>query len=137
MTDRHEPGNARDRSGSHPLTLDHRGISVVAAALCLLACSAPPRRLPVSPINHPWPQGRHVDTIETAGIDVDVVWVRSRHVEGMHSAMAAEGVLRRIGVELISRQRVFAAQELKLFRRHDQMQDTFLCTDRAVALGGP
>src|ERR1700730_13313893 len=51
----------------------------------------------------------------------------------MHSAMPAEGVLRRVGVELVGREFRLAPQQLELLRRDDQMQDALLCAHRAVA----
>jgi hypothetical protein len=73
------------------------------------------------------PQRRRIDPVETAGIDADLVRVRPWHIKGMHSAMLAEGVLRRVGVELIGREFQVAPRYLELLGRDDQMQDSLLC----------
>src|ERR1700691_234350 len=38
-------------------------------------------------------------------------------------------------IELVGRELALAAQQLEMFRRHDEMQKTLLGADRAVALG--
>src|SRR5882724_9622379 len=42
-----------------------------------------------------------IDIVEAAHIDVDLVRVGARHIERMHAAMLAEGVLRHAGVERV------------------------------------
>src|SRR5262245_5701045 len=73
--------------------------------------------------------------VEAAHIDVDLVRIGARHVERMDAAVFAKRVLCGPGVELIRRQIVRAADELEPFRRHDQMQKSFLGAYRAVAIG--
>ena len=51
--------------------------------------------------------------------------------------MAAERVLRGVGVELVSREVFLPLQQLELLGRHDQVQDPLFCADRAVALEQP
>ena len=51
----------------------------------------------------------------------------------MNSAEFAESVLGRPGVELLGRQVVLTAKQLKLLRRHDEMKKTLFRADRAVA----
>ena len=62
------------------------------------------------------------------------VRVGSRHIESVNTAMAAECVLGGPRVELVSGELVLAAQQLKMFRRDDEMQKTFFGADRTVAL---
>jgi hypothetical protein len=52
----------------------------------------------------------------------------------MNSAVFAECVFGRPGVELVARQIVLAAKQLELLRRYDKVKEALLCTDRAVAL---
>src|SRR5437016_3916361 len=52
----------------------------------------------------------------------------------MHAAVLTERVLCRPGIELVRGQLVLAAQQLEAFRRHDQMQNSFLGAYRAVAI---
>jgi hypothetical protein len=51
----------------------------------------------------------------------------------MNAAGGAERMLRRAGVEAVGRQRILAAEQFELLRRHDQMQKSLLATDRAIA----
>jgi len=67
---------------------------------------------------------RDIDAVEAARVDVDLVGVGARHVERMDAAGGAECVLRRAGIEPVGRQRILAADQLELFRRHDEMQKT-------------
>src|SRR6516165_4427051 len=67
-----------------------------------------------------------VDVVEAANVDAEFVRVGSRHVEGMNAAMAAECVLGGQRVELVGGELVLAAQQLKMFRRDDEMQKPFL-----------
>src|SRR3981189_2207761 len=76
---------------------------------------------------------REIDIVDAARIDVDLVRIGARHVERMDAANLAEGVLRDAGVEPVGREIVPAAEKLEALRRHDQMQDTLLGADRAVA----
>ena len=52
----------------------------------------------------------------------------------MHAAVLAEHVLCGLGVELVGGQIVLAADELEALRRHDQVQNSFLDADRAIAI---
>jgi hypothetical protein len=54
----------------------------------------------------------------------------------MHTAHFAKRVLRRLGAELIGRERILAAQAFELLRRHDQMQEALHAAERAVAIDG-
>lgn len=76
-----------------------------------------------------------VDAVETAHIDVDLIGIGARHVERMNAAGGAEGVLRRAGIEAVCRQHLLAAEQFELLRRHDEMQESLLGADRAIALG--
>src|SRR3954453_7380702 len=76
----------------------------------------------------------NVDIVETAGVDVDLAGVRARHVEGMNAAMLAERVLRRLCVEFVGGEVVLAADELEALRRDDQVQNSLLDADRAIAI---
>ena len=67
-------------------------------------------------------------------VDVDLVRIGARHVKRMHPAVFAERVLGRPGVELVGRQVILTAKQLKLLRRHDEMKKTLFRADRAVAL---
>src|ERR1051326_3322039 len=80
-------------------------------------------------------QRGEVDAIKTADVDVDLVRIGTRHVERMHAAMLAEGVLRGLGAELIGRKLGLAAHAFELLRRHDQMQEALHAAERAVAIG--
>jgi hypothetical protein len=40
--------------------------------------------------------------------------MQPRRVEGVNAAIPAEGVLRGIGIELVGRQRILAAQQLEI-----------------------
>ena len=60
----------------------------------------------VVPFVNRWFFGEVIDTVEAADIDVDLVGVRARNIEGVDAAGRAERVLRRAGIEAIGRQRV-------------------------------
>jgi len=86
------------------------------------------------PVEGVRPDFCQVDVVEAANVDAEFVRVGSRHVEGMNAAMAAECVLGGQRVELVGGELVLAAQQLKMFRRDDEMQKTFFGADRTVAL---
>jgi hypothetical protein len=48
--------------------------------------------------------------------------------------MLAEGVLRRLGVEFVGREVVLAADELEALGRDNQVQNSLLDADRAIAI---
>jgi hypothetical protein len=74
-----------------------------------------------------------VDAVEAAHIDIDLVGIGTGHVERMNAAGGAERMPRRAGIETIGGERVFAAEQFELLRRHDQMQKPLLGADRAIA----
>src|SRR5262245_23147405 len=78
--------------------------------ICHLLPRHPPghRLLPILSIKRVRLDRRDIDIVETADIDVDLVGIGARHIEGMDAADRAEGVLGRAGIELISGQRVRA-----------------------------
>jgi len=86
------------------------------------------------PVERIRPDLCQVDVVEAANVDAELVRVRSRHIEGVNAAMAAECVLGGQRVELVGGELVLAAQQLKMFRRDDEMQKTFFGADRTVAL---
>lgn len=93
------------------------------------------RVLPVLAVERMYGQRSEIDTVKAADVDVNFVRVRAWDVKRMNAAGRAERVLGRAGVEPIGGQRIAAAQELELLRRHDQMQEALLGADRAVAAG--
>jgi len=93
------------------------------------------RVVPVSPVEAPQRDRREVDAVETAHVDVDLLRIGARHVERMNAAVPAEVMLRDASVEPVRRELSFATQELELLARHDQVKETLLGADRAVALG--
>src|SRR5262245_30908442 len=82
---------------------------------CFVTCHLLPRHLPghqllpILSVKRERLDRGDIEIIETADIDVDLVGIGARHIEGMDAADRAEGVLRRAGVELISGQCVRAA----------------------------
>src|SRR6516165_9544252 len=87
------------------------------------------------PVERIRPDLCQVDVVEAANVDAELFRVRSRHIESMNAAMAAECVLGGQRVELVGGELVLAAQQLEMFWRDDEMQKTFFGADRAVALG--
>src|SRR5215471_20207380 len=79
-------------------------------------------------------EARSVDIVEAARVDCDSVRLRPRDVERMHSAMRAECVLGHAGAKRIGRQRVLAAQQFEILRRHGEVKDALFRADRAIAL---
>jgi hypothetical protein len=86
-------------------------------------------------IEGPQRQSRYIYAIETAHVDVDLVRIGAGHVEGMNSADLAERVPGDFGVELVGGKIFLAAEKFEPFRRHNQVQKTFLPAHRAVAFG--
>ncbi len=93
------------------------------------------RMLPVPAVERVRLDRREIDALEAADVDVDLIGVGARDVEGVDAACGAERVLRRAGVKPIGRQRIGAAEKLEGVARHDQMQEALLGADRAVAFG--
>src|SRR5579864_7718857 len=92
----------------------------------------PPRHLlrdrvfPIASVEMVQLESGEIDTIETANVDVDLIRIGARNVERMDAASRAEGVLGRAGVELISRQRILAAEQFERVRHHDEVQKALL-----------
>src|SRR5262249_18300331 len=89
-----------------------------AADLDIAARSSPGRallhgRLPVAAVERFRRERGEVDVVEAARVDVDLVGIGARHVERMHAAVPAEGVLGGAGVELVGGEIVLAAEELE------------------------
>lgn len=59
--------------------------------------------------------------------------MRTRHVKRFHAALFAKPMLCRAGVETIFSLGRIAAEQSEPGFRHDEMQKTDLCTDRAIA----
>src|SRR2546423_1466024 len=72
--------------------------------------------------------------VETTHVDVDLVRIRARHVEGVNPAMTAKVMFGDAGIELVSRELFAAPQELEAVAWNDQMKNSLLRADRAVAL---
>jgi len=86
------------------------------------------------PVKRPHRKRRQVNIVKATHVHVDLVGVGARYIEGMDAAVAAKRVLGDAGVECVGGQIVLAAHELELLRRHDQMQEAFLCAHRAIAI---
>ncbi len=86
------------------------------------------RNLPIPAIEWARSDFGQINTFKATHIHVDLVRVRSRHIEGMNTAGSAESVLGHFGVEFVGSEFVFATQQLKAFGRHDEMQKSFLRT---------
>ena len=71
--------------------------------------------------------------IDTADIDAITVGMGARHVEGLDTAMGAEGMFGGAGVKSIGSQCVHALQQPEPGFRHDEVQIGELGTNRAVA----
>jgi hypothetical protein len=61
--------------------------------------------------------------------------MRSGDVKGLDAAVAAEIVLRHLGVECVGAESVLALQNLEPGSRQDQPQKTRLAADGAITLG--
>jgi hypothetical protein len=55
-----------------------------------------------------------IEIVETAGVDAVLVGIGTRHVKGVDAAGSAEGVLRRAGIEPVSRHLSLAAQQFEI-----------------------
>src|SRR5215468_12572244 len=94
--------------------------------------------LPVLAVEEPGRlEARPVDAVETARVDGESIRPGARHIECVHAAMRAEGVLRHAGAEGVHRERVLAAQQLEIFRHRRQMENALLGAYRAAALRQP
>jgi hypothetical protein len=77
--------------------------------------------LPIPAVERQHFERAQIDAVETADVDVDFVGIGARHVEWMNPAGRAKRMLRRAGIEAIGGERVFAAQQLELPGRDNQM----------------
>src|SRR5580700_5174898 len=92
-------------------------------------------RFPVAAVEHArGPHGRRIVIVEAAGVDAELVGVRARHVERVHAAGGAEGMMSRSGIEPVIRHLAIAPQQREIRRRDGDMQDAFFRADRAGAL---
>src|SRR5262245_25889133 len=60
--------------------------------------------------------------------------MRSRRVERVHAAHAAEAVLGDVRVERVGREIFFTREQLERVLRHDEVKETLLLADGAVAI---
>src|SRR3954454_6105898 len=60
-----------------------------------------------------WPQRGSINLVQAACVHGNLVRLRARHVERVHAAMSAEGMLRYPGLESVDRQRSPAPQQFK------------------------
>src|ERR1044071_4296322 len=92
------------------------------------------RFFPVLPIKAGGADLVEVHAVETAYVDVDLLGIGARYVEGMNPAVPAKTMLRHAGVESVGRKLIRSRQQLEALAGHDQVQDPLLRADRAVAL---
>src|SRR5262249_54195592 len=72
-------------------------------------------------------------SVDAAGVDVDLVGIGAWHIERMDAAVFAKRVFCHAGVERVGGQIVLAAEQFEIFRRHDQVENSFLGADRTIA----
>jgi hypothetical protein len=75
-----------------------------------------------------------VYSLKTADVDVDLVRMRTRNVVGMDPTDRAKVVLGGLGIELVEGYCVCRSQQAELPRLDDEMEKSFLGTNRAVAI---
>src|SRR6476469_9104705 len=87
---------------------------------------------PISPVE---PPNRELERrIEAIGVHAPRLRVRTRLVETLHPAAAAEQMLRRTAAEAVGGKRVAAGQQFERSVRHHDVQKTGHPTDRAIAV---
>src|SRR5581483_7522264 len=94
-----------------------------------------PGCFPIPTIERDYRQRRQIDPFDAAHIDVDLIGMGARRIKSMDAAGAAEGVVGGAGVEAVGDQRLGALEQAEFLRLHDQVQETFLAADGAVAVG--
>src|SRR5487761_1158931 len=110
-----------------PPVQDSRSAGVIAPALRILV-------LPFPAVEGPHGHLLEGAGVEAAGIDAETVGMGARDVERLDAAHRAEEMLRRAGVESVSREHVLAREQLEVLRAHDEMQVAGLAAHRAVAV---
>jgi hypothetical protein len=90
--------------------------------------------VPVPAVELVVPELRGLDSIEAANVDVHLVGVGTRSVEGVNAAMAAKVMLSGVRPKGVRRDGVGALQELEVALRHDEVKIPLLAADAAIAL---
>src|SRR5690606_16664233 len=71
--------------------------------------------------------------IETTRVDVVAIRMRAGAAERVNAAGSAEAVFGNSGIEPVGDELLLALQQLEILRRHDQVDETLLRADRAIA----
>ena len=71
--------------------------------------------------------------VETVDVNADAFRVRARHVKRFDATVPAKSVLRDTRIESVSFQIGLAADQAKIFLRHNQVQVAGLAADAAIA----
>ena len=70
--------------------------------------------------------------VQTARINADTVWVRSRHVEGFNATVLAKVMLRFMATEGVERERLLSFCQIESTLRDQQVLVVVDVTNRAV-----
>jgi hypothetical protein len=73
-------------------------------------------------------------SIQTAEIHIITFWMRSRAIEGMNPTVATKMMLGDTSIEGIGTQCIGSLKESKSRFRNDEMDETFLATNRAITV---
>lgn len=72
--------------------------------------------------------------VKTADVDIEMIGMRSGAIERVNAANSAESMLSSSCIKCIGCQNIFATEQGKTFRWHNEVQKSLLLTDRAVAI---
>ena len=92
--------------------------------------------LPIRAVEGLQREAREGVAVEAPNVHVHAVRMGARRVERMNTACATERVLRDVGVEGVRREVARADEELERLGRDDEMDESLLLANAAIAIEG-
>ena len=92
------------------------------------------RSFPVTPIEGVERYLGEIETLDTSGIDIDFVGIRSCDIERRDPAARTKVMLRRVRIESVGGEVLPWREQAEFFARDNPMQVALLGADRAIAL---
>lgn len=95
-----------------------------ANSLCKPRCHGTYALLPAATVKGLDGHFLELALVHAAHIDALAMRVRSRHIKGLDTAVAAKGVLRHTRVKPVGRQHVFTLQETESLQRNNKVHES-------------
>ena len=122
------------RAGEQRDGTQHLEIRPVGWLLIMRSPASRKLCFPVAAIDSSNRHARNRIGVYAVDVDAETIGMRTRHIKRFDATDRTEQMLRRCGVECVGSERVLARQEFEVLSRDDQVSETGLAADGAVAL---